>query len=135
MSRKTLTMPASTIRFSSAIRYKKPADSSVPALPPAVWTAELGSTTVPNTALAAMVMPAPTAITTVAWPKEKKNPLPSGRLPSAISLRGGAGKERPPAPRPLAGGHQLSGGVVDARDVVGVEGVPEPEEPRGDRDA
>ena len=80
-------MPASTIRFSSAIRYKKPADSSVPAVPSAVWTAELGSTTAPNTALAAMVIPAPTAITTVAWPKEKKNPLPSGRLPSAISLR------------------------------------------------
>ena len=34
-----------------------------------------------------MVMPTPTAITTVEWPKEKKNPVPSGRLPSAISLR------------------------------------------------
>ena len=34
-----------------------------------------------------MVMPTPTTITTVAWPNEKKNPLASGLLPSAISLR------------------------------------------------
>ena len=34
--------------------------------------------------------------------------------------------------RPLAVGHQLAGGVVDRRDVVGVEGVPQPERVRGD---
>ena len=80
-------MPTSTIRFSSAIRYKKPAETSVPAVPPAVSYAERGFTTAPNTARAAIVMPAPTTITTVAWPSEKKNPLPSGLLPSAMSLR------------------------------------------------
>ena len=32
-------------------------------------------------------MPTPTATMTVECPKEKKNPVPSGRLPSAISLR------------------------------------------------
>jgi hypothetical protein len=41
----------------------------------------------PKTARAAMVMPTPTTMMTVEWPKEKKNPVPSGRLPSAISLR------------------------------------------------
>ena len=41
----------------------------------------------PKTALAAMVMPTPTTMMTVEWPKEKKKPVPRGRLPSAISLR------------------------------------------------
>ena len=80
-------MPASTIRFSSAIRYRNPAETSVPAIPPAVSKAEFGLTTAPNTARAATTMPAPTAITTLAWPREKKNPEASGRWPSAISLR------------------------------------------------
>ena len=56
-------------------------------MPPAVSKVELGLTTAPNTARAAKVMPTPTATTIVEWPKEKKKPLPSGRLPSAISLR------------------------------------------------
>src|SRR5215470_13142418 len=45
------------------------------------------------------------------------------------------GEEETAGQRALAVGHQLAGGVVDARDVVGVEGVPEPEEPRGYRHA
>ena len=44
-------------------------------------------TTAPNTARAANVIPTPTATMTVEWPKEKKNPVPSGRFPSAMSLR------------------------------------------------
>ncbi len=56
-------------------------------VPPTVSYAESGLTTAPKTARAANVMPTPTATITVEWPKEKKNPLPSGRLPSAISLR------------------------------------------------
>ena len=41
----------------------------------------------PKTARAAMVTPTPTATMIVEWPKEKKKPVPSGRFPSAISLR------------------------------------------------
>jgi hypothetical protein len=43
------------------------------------------------------------------------------------------GEEEPGGQGPLAVGHQLAGGVVDARDVVGVEGVPEPQQPGRDR--
>ena len=46
------------------------------------------------------------ARTTVEWPSEKKKPDPSGRLPRL---------------------HQEPGGVVDGRDVVGIEGVAQPE--------
>ena len=80
-------MPASTMRLSRAIRYRNPADSTVPIAPPAVSYTELGSTTAPNTARAATVIPTPTATMTVEWPNEKKNPVPSGFLPSAMSLR------------------------------------------------
>ena len=46
--------------------------------------------------------------------------------PTAIDDRRVAeGEEEPGGERPLAVGHQLAGGVVDGRDVVGVEGVPE----------
>jgi hypothetical protein len=44
-------------------------------------------TAAPNTARAAIVMPAPTATMIIEWPKEKKNRLASGRFQSAISLR------------------------------------------------
>ena len=37
------------------------------------------------------------------------------------------GEEEPDAERPLAPLHQVAGGVVDGRDVVGVEGVAQPE--------
>ncbi len=80
-------MPASTIRFSAAIRYRNPADASVPMVPPMVSNAERGSTRAPKTARAATVIPAATATTIVEWPREKKNPVPSGRFPSDISLR------------------------------------------------
>src|SRR6185437_16144464 len=87
ISRNTLKIPASTIRFSTAIRYRNAAETTVPMVPPVLWKAESGLTTAPNTARAATVMPTPTATITVEWPKEKKNPVPSGRFPSAISLR------------------------------------------------
>src|SRR6266566_9068204 len=41
-------------------------------------------------------------------------------------------EEEPPAQRPLSVRHEFARGVVDAGDVVGVERVPEAEEPRGD---
>jgi len=37
------------------------------------------------------------------------------------------GEEEADAQRPAAFVHQLAGGVVDRRDVVGIEGVPQPE--------
>ena len=42
------------------------------------------------------------------------------------------GEEEAAAQRAFAVRHQLAGGVVDAGDVVGVEGMPEPQEPGGD---
>ena len=60
---------------------------AVPATPPAVSKAELGSTTAWKTDRAAIVMPVPTTSMTLEWPSAKKKPVPSGRLPSAISLR------------------------------------------------
>ena len=42
------------------------------------------------------------------------------------------GEEETRPQRAFAVGHQLAGGVVDAGDVIGVEGVPEAQEPRGD---
>ena len=50
--------------------------------------------------------PAASEKTIVEWPSEKKKPTPSGRLPCC---------------------EQLARGVVDRRDVVGVEGVAEAE--------
>jgi hypothetical protein len=55
-------------------------------VPPRVAKAELGSTTAPKTTLAAIEIPTQTASTTVEWPSAKKNPVPSGRRPSAISF-------------------------------------------------
>ena len=52
--------------------------------------------------------------TIVECPSEKKKPTLSGRWPSR---------------------HQLAGGVVDRADVVGVEGVAQPERVGGDADA
>ena len=43
-------------------------------------------------------------------------------------------EEEPGAQWPLAVGHQLPRHVVDRRDVIGVERVPQPERPRGDGD-
>ena len=40
-----------------------------------------------NTAFAAIVMPTPTTMITLECPSAKKKPVPSGRPPSAISLR------------------------------------------------
>ena len=45
------------------------------------------------------------------------------------------GEKEPGAEGPLPVGHQLAGGVVDRRDVVGVEGVPGAEGPGGERHA
>ena len=44
-------------------------------------------------------------------------------------------EEEADAERPLAVGHQLARRVVDRRDVVGVEGVAQPERVGGDADA
>ena len=87
MPRKTFRMPASTTRLSAAIRYRNVAASEVPMTPPSVSYPELGSTTAPKTARAAMASPAPTTMMMEECPRAKKNPVPSGRLPSAISLR------------------------------------------------
>ena len=87
MSRKTRTIPTSTTRFSAAIIHRNVADSTVPATPPAVSKPELGVTTALNTAFAAIVIPTPTTMITLECPSAKKNPVPSGRPPSAISLR------------------------------------------------
>ncbi len=51
--------------------------------------------------------------TIVEWPSEKKKPTLIGRLPSA---------------------HQLARGVVDRRDVIGVEGVTQAERVGGHAD-
>ena len=58
------------------------------------------------TVLAAIARPAASANTIVEWPSEKK---------------------KPDAQRPLALLEELPRRVVDRRDVVGVEGVPQPE--------
>ena len=55
--------------------------------PPSVSYPEFGSTTAPKTARAAMASPAPTTMMMDECPRAKKNPVPSGRRPSAISLR------------------------------------------------
>ncbi len=87
MPRKTLTMPARTTRLSAAIRYRNVAASEVPMTPPSVSYPEFGSTMAPKTARAAMASPAPAAMMMEECPRAKKNPVPSGRWPSAISLR------------------------------------------------
>ena len=56
-------------------------------MPPMLSYPELGSTTAPKTALAATAKPIPTTTMIVECPRAKKKPVPSGRLPSAISLR------------------------------------------------
>ena len=62
-----------------------------------------------STVFSATMIPTPIATTMVEWPREKKYPnAERARLAGAL---------------PLA--HRLAGGVVDRRDVVGVEGVPQ----------
>ena len=85
--RNTLKIPASTTTLSAAIRYRKPAAIEVPMTPPMVSYPDAGSTTAPNTARAAMDSPTPTTTMIVEWPSAKKNPVPSGRFPSDMSLR------------------------------------------------
>ena len=59
----------------------------MPTIPPSVSYADVGLTTAPNTARAAIEMPTPTATMMLEWPSAKKNPVASGRWPSAMSLR------------------------------------------------
>jgi hypothetical protein len=80
-------MPTRTTRFSRAIRYKKVPDTAVPMTPVAWCSPELSFLT----SLLSARMPKLSSIamtnTMVEWPREKKNPTDSGRLPSWTSLR------------------------------------------------
>ena len=87
MPRKTFRMPASTTRLSAAIRYRNVAASEVPMTPPRVSYPDFGSTMAPKTARAAMASPAPATMMMQECPRAKKNPVPSGRRPSAVGLR------------------------------------------------
>ena len=60
---------------------------------------------------------------------------PARRRPTMMMEECPRAKKNPVRQRPVAVGHQLAGGVVDRRDVVGVEGVPGAESPRGQRHA
>ena len=55
--------------------------------PPMVSYPDVGSTTAPNTARAATDSPIPTTTMIVECPSAKKNPVPSCRFPSDMSLR------------------------------------------------
>ena len=94
-------------RFSSPITSRKDADTTVPNTPPNCSSPEPLSETARNTVFSATTMPIPITTTTVECPSEKKKPNPNGRG-WPVSL-------------PFA--EQLADGVVDRRDVVGVERV------------
>ena len=107
-------MPASTIRFSSAIRYREPGRDQ-------------------RARRAAGGLEGGTRV------DHRAEYRPGGEGDADADRdddRGVAeGEEEAAAQGAFAVGHELAGGVVDAGDVVGVEGVPEPQEPGGDGDA
>ena len=86
-------------------------------------SSEPSSSTCPASAFTPTESRNASANTIVEWPRENQNPTDSG-------LRRG----RRPASAGVVG-HQLAGGVVDGRDVVGVERVPQAERVRQDADA
>ena len=69
--------------FITAMVSRKKAETRVPMTPPTSWMAS--NSCLKTSAVAAMAAEART--TTVEWPREKKKPTPSGRLPSCISFR------------------------------------------------
>jgi hypothetical protein len=69
--------------FMTAIASRNSAETSVPITPPTLR--KLSSWSRNAVAVAAIATEA--SITTVEWPREKKKPTPTGRLPSCISLR------------------------------------------------
>ena len=69
--------------FMTAIASRKNAETSVPMMPPTWW--KESNSCLKASALAATATEAST--TMVEWPREKKNPTVTGRLPSCISLQ------------------------------------------------
>ncbi len=109
IDRKTRTIPARITRFIAPMRNKNVAEMRVPNTPPNCCRLESLSDTAQKTVFSAMMIPTPIATTIVEWPSEKKNPNENGRG----------------WPVPCRSCMHLAGGVVDGRDVVGVEGVPQ----------
>jgi hypothetical protein len=72
-------IPARMTRFSSPIRSRKVAETTVPNRPPNRSSPELLFDTAVTTVFSATTMPTPIATTTVECPREKKNPNPNGR--------------------------------------------------------
>src|SRR4051795_4461710 len=123
---KTPRMPIKTIRLSRPSTHKNTPETPAPMTPVAEWSVEESSVTGPARALTPSESSRARAKTMVEWPRENQKPTDSGlrSVSSARSLRVGlAAAAMWAAAWACVRGEKLAGGVVDRRDVVGVEGV------------
>ena len=80
-------MPTRMTTFSAAIRNRKNPDTSVPTMLVVCWSCELAFLTWASRARMPKFSSRARTNTTEEWPREKKKPTDSGRLPSPTSLR------------------------------------------------
>ena len=116
ISLKTPRMPTRTTRLSRPMTHRNTPETDAPITPVAAWSVDPSWVTGPASALTPSESSRARAKTIVECPRENQKPTESGL-------------------RPVLVGEQLARGVVDRRDVVGVEGVAQPERVGQDPDA